>query len=196
MGKSAKIRDAALAEFAARGVEATSLRQVAARGGVSIGLVQHHFGSKAGLVEAVDAHVADVVGEVLVSAPEAVTVEAFGDQLMALLTQHSVVAEYLARAMADKTPFGSMIFDRLIAMGVARWKCRSGAGRTCADVDTVWAVMNVVVLFIGTILLRPHVERQLSAPLLSPDQVVRWRSAVAALTAKGVSLTRMPRGAE
>lgn len=179
------IRDAALTEFAARGVEATTLRQVATSGGVSIGLIQYHFGSKAGLVEAVDAHVADLVGEVLASDPEAVPVEAFGDQLMVLLTQHTVVAEYVARSMADETPFGSMIFDRLIAMGVVRWKCRSGAGRTCADVDTVWAAMNVVVHFIGSALLRSHIERQLSAPLLSPDQMVRWRSAVAAVTTKG-----------
>lgn len=37
-GKSEKIRDAALAEFAGRGIEATSLREVATKAGVSVGL--------------------------------------------------------------------------------------------------------------------------------------------------------------
>lgn len=185
MGKPAKIRDAALAEFAARGVEVTTLRQVATRGGVSIGLIQHHFGSKAGLVAAVDAQVADLLDAVLALGPEAAAVRSLGDQLMVLLTRHTVAAEYLARSMADGTPFGSMIFDRLVEMGVARFRRRHGAGQNSADVDTVWAAVNVVVLFISTVLLRSHVERQLSAPLLSPDQVGRWRSAVAALMTTG-----------
>src|SRR5206468_4735750 len=44
---AARIRDAALRQFAARGVAAASLRHVAKAAGVSPGLVQHHFRSKA-----------------------------------------------------------------------------------------------------------------------------------------------------
>ena len=40
--------------FGAEGVAATSLRSVAGAAGVSPGLVVHHFGSKQGLVRAVD----------------------------------------------------------------------------------------------------------------------------------------------
>ena len=39
----ARVRDAALAEFAERGLAGASVRSVAARAGVSPGLVQHHF---------------------------------------------------------------------------------------------------------------------------------------------------------
>ena len=40
---------------------ATSLRAVAAAAGVSLGLVQHHFATKAGLIKAVDDYVLAVV---------------------------------------------------------------------------------------------------------------------------------------
>ena len=50
----ARIRNAALEGFAANGVASTSIRDVAAAAGVSPGLVQHHFGTKAGLRDAVN----------------------------------------------------------------------------------------------------------------------------------------------
>ena len=53
----AVIRDEALRLFAERGPDAASVRQIAAAAGVSPGLVSHHFGSKDGLRDAVDAHV-------------------------------------------------------------------------------------------------------------------------------------------
>jgi AcrR family transcriptional regulator len=52
----ARIRDAAIACFAATGFDAT-VRQIAARAGVSPGLVTHHFGSKDALREQCDAEV-------------------------------------------------------------------------------------------------------------------------------------------
>ncbi len=62
------IRRAALKSFATRGAAATSLRSVAADAGVSLGLVQHHFATKAGLIKAVDDYVMSVVIE-MVSRP-------------------------------------------------------------------------------------------------------------------------------
>jgi AcrR family transcriptional regulator len=52
----ARIRDAAIDEFAATGFDAT-VRQIAARAGVSAGLITHHFGSKDALRAECDAEV-------------------------------------------------------------------------------------------------------------------------------------------
>jgi AcrR family transcriptional regulator len=183
--KPEKIRDAALAEFAGRGVESTSLREVATRAGVSVGLIQHHFGTKGDLVDAVNRHVTDLLQDVLASGPEPVTVDDFGQQVMQLFTKHTVVADYLARALVDDTPFGAAIFDTLIGMGIARWRRRTAVGQAAEDLDAPWAAMNMVVLVIGTVLLRPHIERQLPGPLLSPDQLARWGAAVNALMSRG-----------
>lgn len=64
-----RIRAAALALFAAQGVGATSLREVARAAGVAPGLVGHYFGSKAGLHTAVDDHVVDLFRRALDSVP-------------------------------------------------------------------------------------------------------------------------------
>ena len=52
----ARIREAAIACFAATGFDAT-VRQIATRAGVSAGLITHHFGSKDALREACDTEV-------------------------------------------------------------------------------------------------------------------------------------------
>ena len=65
MTAKATIRNTALRLFADRGPEAVTVREVAAAAAVSPGLVMHHFGSKAGLREAVDEHVAHSFDAVL-----------------------------------------------------------------------------------------------------------------------------------
>jgi AcrR family transcriptional regulator len=59
----ARIRDVAIARFAADGVARTSVRAIAAEAGVSPALVIHHFGSKDALRVACDQHVAALVRE-------------------------------------------------------------------------------------------------------------------------------------
>jgi AcrR family transcriptional regulator len=53
--------DAGKAEFAQRGYEAASTREILRQAGVTAPVLYHHFGSKAGLFQAVTAHVMDVV---------------------------------------------------------------------------------------------------------------------------------------
>ena len=40
----ARILDAAMEDFALRGFEASTLRDIASQAGVSLGLIRHHFG--------------------------------------------------------------------------------------------------------------------------------------------------------
>ena len=61
----ATIRNKALRLFADRGPDAVTVRDVAAAAEVSPALVMHHFGSKAGLREAVDEHVAQTFDAML-----------------------------------------------------------------------------------------------------------------------------------
>ncbi|MBI3228392.1 MAG: TetR/AcrR family transcriptional regulator [Mycolicibacterium cosmeticum] len=180
-----KIRDAALVSFAAQGVGATSLREVACAAGVSIGLVQHHFGTKAGLVDAVDQHVTQVLRTTLASGPGPTTLDAFGQQVTALLVQHTTVVDYLARSLVEDTPVGSSIFDTLIEQGMVRWQLRADEGLTRDDLDHTWAALNPVLLFFGTVLLRSHIDRHLPAPFTSPDQLARWGVAVNDMMRKG-----------
>jgi AcrR family transcriptional regulator len=47
-----EILEAALAAFAERGVEATTIEDIRARSGASVGSIYHHFGDKEGLADA------------------------------------------------------------------------------------------------------------------------------------------------
>lgn len=67
----ARIRNAALAGFASDGVAATSIRDVARAAGVSPGLVQHHFPTKAALGQAVNDDVAAIAIDAFRDVPAA-----------------------------------------------------------------------------------------------------------------------------
>jgi AcrR family transcriptional regulator len=182
-----RIRAAALELFAVRGVEATSLRMVASTAGVSVGLVQHHFATKAGLVEAVDDHAMAVVGAAL-AAPlpdSADPVAELGQRVTALIAEHLVVVDYMARAFIDDTPTGSAVFDGLVTVVTAHWDQLREQRRTRDDLDPTWAVLNPLVLVLGAVLLRGHVGRHLRERFTTPTQLRRWEHAVNALLREG-----------
>jgi len=186
----AVIRNAALQRFAAHGVAATTLRLIAHDAGVSLGLVQHRFGTKERLVQAVDQYVLGVVqSQLSLDDPQAAaeeTVEDTGRRVLGLITDYPEVVDYVARAMVDETPIGTRAFDALFAIGRQRWGRRAEHDQLHPDVDDVtWAALNPMLLALGTIILRRHVERQLPEPLTKPAQLQRWETSVNSLLRQG-----------
>jgi AcrR family transcriptional regulator len=186
--KQDKIRDAALARFAQRGVDATSLRDIAAAAGVSIGLVQHHFGTKARLVKAVDDYVIEVIGTGLTGTSEEPSVEVsnVGQRVATLIAEQPLVVDYLGRALVDGHEGGAIIFDALVEMGSARWDERARRELTTEDLDRTWATLNPIILVVGATILRAHIDRHLPEPFTSATQLVRWQDAVNALMRHGM----------
>lgn len=183
-----RIRDAALTCFASHGTSATSLRTVAAAAGVSLGLVQHHFATKAGLVNAVDNHVLAVLIASLaqpIPEPPADSIADVGAKVSRLLAEQPDVFGYVSRALTDGSPLGIKVFDALVAIGKARWYERSEHGLTRPDLDLTWGAMNALLLPLGTLILRSHVERHLPEPLTTPAQLERWQNAVNSLLRDG-----------
>lgn len=188
------IRDAALRRFAAQGVAATTMRLIADDAGVSVGLVQHRFGTKERLVEAVDEYVLDVVLSQLAldeahgrrrAAEE--SIEDTGRRVRSLVGEYPEVVDYMARAMIDDTAIGTRAFDALFAMGRERWGHRGDQDQLQADVmDVTWATLNPLLLALGTIVLRRHVERQLPEPFIKPAQLQRWELSVNSLLRQGL----------
>ncbi len=188
-----RIRNAALNSFATHGVAATSLRAVASAAGVSLGLVQHHFDTKAGLVKAVDDYVLDLVitpmaqplGE---SAADSIT--EIGSRVRGLFAGQPDVAAYLGRALVNGSPLGAATFDALLAAGAARWHQRAERGEIRAGVDLTWAAINSLVLALGAVSLRAHLDRHLPEAFTTPAQLERWQVATDALLREG--LLRQP----
>jgi AcrR family transcriptional regulator len=184
-----RIRNAAMKIMATHGASGTSLRAVAAAAGVSLGSVQHHFATKAGLVKAVDDWaLAVVVTAITQPIPDTTpdSVAEIGDRVTRMIAEQPEIADYIGRALIDGRPVGDMIFDSLLNSGMARWHRRSERGETRADLDLTWAAINSLVLALGALMMRSHIERHLPEPLTSPAQLERWQGSVNSLLREGM----------
>lgn len=184
-----RIRNAALKTFGTYGTSSTSLRAVAEAAGVSVGLVQHHFTNKAGLIKAVDDHVMTVVVETIsqpIPPPPADSVAEMGTRVTRIVADHPEIADYVGRALIDGSALGTAIFDTLTAFGIARWNQRSERDETRPEVDVTWGALNSLVLALGTMIMRGHIERQLPEPLTAPNQLERWQRSVNMLLRDGL----------
>ena len=149
-----RIRQAALRSFAENGTGATTMRGVAAAAGVSLGLVQHHFATKAGLIAAVDEFVLELVVSSMarpLPEPPVDSVAEIGGRVTGIFSEYPEVAAYLSRALVDGSAVGARLFDALIGVGVARWQQRVDRGEVRPDVDVTWAAINAIVLALGAI---------------------------------------------
>src|SRR3954447_22910094 len=184
-----RIRTAALRSFATYGTSVTSLRTVAAAAGVSVGLVQHQFANKAGLVKAVDDHVMAVVIATIappIPPPPADSIVDMGGRVAGMITENPDVVDYVGRALIEGSPLGTTIFDTLAAFGLVRWNQRKEPDEVRTDVDVTRAALNSLVLALGTMTLRAHVERQLPDSLTTPAQLQRWHDSVNTLLHDGL----------
>jgi AcrR family transcriptional regulator len=184
-----RIRTAALRSFATHGTSATSLRTVAETAGVSVGLVQHHFGNKAGLIKAVEDHVLGVVIEIIarpIQAPPADSIADMGGRVTQFIVEYPDVVDYVGRALIDGSPLGTTIFDTLAAFGTARWNQRKDNGEARPDIDVTWAALNSLVMALGTLILRGHLERQVPQAFATPTQLQRWQDSVNTLLRDGL----------
>jgi TetR/AcrR family transcriptional regulator, regulator of cefoperazone and chloramphenicol sensitivity len=185
--RSAEIRETAMELFARHGVAATSLRAVARAAGVSPALVVHHFGSKQGLCEAVDeavvARFTDRLRSVPIDGPD--LVERRGDVLAGLVRDEPVLCDYIARTLAEGTDASADLFRRFFA-AARNDDALVEAGVVRADSDPDWRALQQLMLVVGPLMLRAHVERELGESLYAPESVERWMNANVDLLRNGL----------
>ncbi|MGA9874797.1 MAG: TetR/AcrR family transcriptional regulator [Solirubrobacteraceae bacterium] len=190
----ARIRNAALEGFATNGVAATSIRDVAKRAGVSPGLVQHHFQSKAALVQAVTEYVVEIATDALGDLPEDGSLidaqQQLGDSVTAAVSEHPVALLYVARCAADGESAALEIFNAFVALVREHWQRLADQGLLRPDTDLTWTALQGVVLVLGTALFKDAIERYLPAPFFTPEQLERWNTANNALFRDGAYRTR------
>lgn len=181
------IVEAALAVFADHGIQSSTLKNVADAAGVSIGRVQHHFKTKDELVCAVDDYAIDAMAAKIQDpgAPPDEALSAMGRNLTDVLADTPHVVEYICRKMIEPGDVGKAIFDGMVAITDAQGAQFIERGQTREDLDPVWGSLLPLILRVGSILLRGHIERYLPGPLLDMDQLRRWDDAVTALIRHG-----------
>lgn len=164
-----RIRDAALELFSRHGASSVTLRDVAQTAGVSVGLVQHYFGSKDRLIEAIDGHVLTVVATGLSeplpeSAPQAV--DELGQRVHSLIAKHLREVDYFAQMIVTHSDAGSAFFDAMVEIIRSHWQNVADSSEHGAELDVTWAALNPLMLALGAIILRRHIDRQLPRPSL------------------------------
>jgi TetR/AcrR family transcriptional regulator, regulator of cefoperazone and chloramphenicol sensitivity len=152
-------------------------------------LVQHYYGTKAALVEAVDDYVVQVVNGSLVGLPLPPTPEdpslVMGRRITAMMAEHVDVVAYVGRALVEGESIGAEIFDGLLAVSRAQRDRLIERDQVRQDLDPLWSALNVLLLRLGPVLLRSHIERHLPEPFSTPNQLERWDDAVSLLIREG-----------
>jgi TetR/AcrR family transcriptional regulator, regulator of cefoperazone and chloramphenicol sensitivity len=164
----ARIRDAAIEQFAERGYDRATIRDIARLAGVSPGLVRHHFGSKDELRRACDAYALDAMRRYV---DESMTAEGLNDPRTAGEARDPLdpLQRYLARALIDQSETAGEIFDAMVAMTEQSLQVtdRGQPDPPASDLRTRAALM--VAMGLGIPAFRAHVARNTGADLYSPD---------------------------
>jgi len=188
----ARIRNAALKGFALQGIRATSVREIARSAGVSPGLVQHHFPSKAALRTAVDEHVVDVARRAFAGVPEpdslTESLEELGLRVARFVHEQPDALLYVARAAADGEEAALRTFDVFVEIAERQWRALAYRGLLDDGIDLPWAALQVTLINLGAVLFAGAVSRHLPASFHDPDQLDRWQRATTALFEHGLAL--------
>jgi AcrR family transcriptional regulator len=187
---AARIRNAALEQFAQHGVAASSVREIAKAADVSPGLVQHHFPTKLALREAVNDYVASIARQHFNDLPSTgspVTIQQeIGDRVTSFVREHPTLLRYVARSAADRDEGALLLFDTFFAIARTQWERLAEAGLVRSDADITWTALQGVVMPLATVLLQPAIERHLPAGFFTTEQLDRWNLAMNALFREGV----------
>jgi AcrR family transcriptional regulator len=187
----AVIRDEALRLFAEGGPDAVSVRQIATAASVSPGLVIHHFGSKDGLREAVDAHVLALFGAMLEELTtgdlyDPGTAGSLAEAVVRYLPPDSPVPGYLRRLLLSGGDPGRDLFRRLYQGSRTALDALSEAGLAAQGADPAVRAAILMSNDLAVLLLREPLAEVLGTDPLSAAGMARWGREMLAIYAAGL----------
>lgn len=157
----ARIRDAALEVFAERGEKGATIRTIAARAAVSPALVQHHFGTKAGLRAVCDAYALDYLRTEAAAGLEDGRV-ADPTFTAEVLRSGPSVTRYLVRALVDDSPGSEALFDEMVAISEPYLRAQD------PELPVRAKAAVLVAMKLGVTAFAPQLSRTFGVPLYSP----------------------------
>lgn len=191
----ALIRDAALELFAEHGPDAVGVRQVAQQAQVSPALVFHHYRSKAGLREAVDAYAerafddlfdlgnSEQLAQQLVAAGDTVSIaEAFS----ASFPSDSPLPAYLRRLLLSGDPVGERLFRQWYAATLEMLGAMRKAGFAAASDDPEVRAAFLLANDLALILLRRPIEAAIGTDPMVGTGLTRWAAEASTVYRDGV----------
>ncbi|OBF94388.1 TetR family transcriptional regulator [Mycobacterium sp. 852002-51163_SCH5372311] len=158
----ARIRNAALDLYGQYGQDRISLRDIASEAGVTLGLVQHHFKTKAGLREAVDQLVVDYFAHAIADVPaegSARHVAASRDKAVAqMLCDNPPVVNYVRRTFLEPSEDRLHLLDALVDLTRREIAALRGSGLASTKRAESAQILGVLVRQMGELLLQPMVD--------------------------------------
>nr|WP_255584388.1 TetR/AcrR family transcriptional regulator [Dietzia sp. ANT_WB102] len=157
----ARIRYAALELYSGHGEDRVSMRRVAAEVGVTIGLIQHHFGTKEGLRRAVDELVVEQVVAALATVEHtgsAVEVVAARDAAVRqMLERNPMLVKYINRALLEPDGRGAPLLRAIVELTTREVdSLRRGGHASTRSSDKV-QVVRTLMGQVGELFLEPVV---------------------------------------
>ncbi|MFC9977813.1 TetR/AcrR family transcriptional regulator [Spirillospora sp. NPDC127200] len=163
----ARIRDAALLQFAELGVSGATIRGIADAAGVSPGLVQHHFGTKEALRQACDDYAIEAIRQTKQKALDG----GMGDPgfLSVAMNTALPIQRYVARALVDGSPAAAQLFDDAVAFSEDILGRGAPGMRKPTTSDLHGYAAVVTAMNFGLIVLHEHLSRVLGANTLTRE---------------------------
>jgi AcrR family transcriptional regulator len=169
----ARIRDAAIRLFAERGIDGTTVRDIAKEAGVSPGLLRHHFGSKEALREACDTYALDR----LVKIKERLVFDEKPASPTFLPSIHPTVVllyKYLTRGLLDGSPAAAAMYDDMVVL-TEQWMDKMAPG--FSDDPRAFAAV-LVGMQSGLLAMHEHVSRALGVDMFTTQGHARLAGAL------------------
>lgn len=158
----ARIRNAALDLYSQHGEDRVSLRAIASEAGVTLGLVQHHFKTKAGLRDAVDQLVVDYFAQTVAEVPtdgSAAHIAAARDEAVRrMLQQNPTIVNYVRRAVLEASDDHLHLLDVLVDLTRREVGSLRRSGRASTKRRESTQIVDVLVRQMGELLLQPLVD--------------------------------------
>lgn len=185
-----QIVDSAMSLFGRRGIDATSLRQVARDAGVSPALIVHHFDGKEGLIAAVDEAALRAFGDAYTAGERGSAEELLqqrAEQTAMVMRQQPDVCAYIGRALVEVTPGASRLFDLMVSAGRAEIDSLAEEGALREGADLFWATLQHFFLIWAPLSFRTLLEEEvLEGSLLEGEILDRWVEANIDLLREGL----------
>ncbi len=138
------------------------MRTIGSRAGVSAALVVHHFGSKEGLREVIDEHLADQIREDTFAAIAQNRTQS-EPEMRAYAERFAPAMTYLSRALTEDATVGRNLYDRLHRDAIDFLRAGEAAGLIRPTADEAARAAALLNADLGQLLLQHHAQRVLGA---------------------------------
>lgn len=179
--------------FAERGFDGVTVRDIAAKADVSVGLINHHYGSKEGLRQAVDEHFIRQFERFYGEGSTRVEdrqgrdfIRSVDEWVSEIAEEWPVFSSYFRRALLEENEWGAALFERYFDIVRSSLDRIDAQGRIRPEVDRLWLPFLFIFLETGTLLMDPYIRRILGRSGFEPDLWRRRYRAYSDLIARGI----------